>query len=147
VVWWAENMNAPILWWNALHVRIALSPAWGYFFWGFLVLTAGMAALSAAKLIQPAWTPVSATARLLADGVGSVLFCWLLRAHVVAGIMIAGVPAERAAEIAAAVNFWMARMFPFGVIVGVVTACVNGVRIYRLKNGGGSDGFRRAPEE
>jgi hypothetical protein len=147
VVWWAENMNSPILWWNALHVRIALSPAWGYFFWGFLVLTVGTAALSAAKLIQPAWTPVSATARLLVDGAGSVLFCWLLRAHVVAGIMIASIPAERAAEFASAVNLWMAKMFPVGVIAGVVTVCVDGVRIYRLTRGGRGDGSQRSTEE
>jgi hypothetical protein len=146
-VWWAENMTSPILLWNMLHVRIALSPAWEYFFWGFLALTAGTAALSAAKLIQPAWTPLSATARLLVDSAGSVLFCWLLRAHIVARVVIAGVPAERAAEVTSAVNFWMARMFPVGVIVGVVTVCVDGVRIYRLKSGGRGDGFRRLTEE
>jgi len=61
--------------------------------------------------------------------------------------MIAGVPAERAAEIASAVNFWMARMFPFGAIVGVVTVCVNGIRIYRLRSGSRSDGFRHLTEE
>jgi hypothetical protein len=146
-VWWAENMTSPILLWNMLHVRIALSPAWGYFFWGFLVLTAGTAALSAAKLIQPSWTPLSATARLLVDGAGSVLFCWLLRAHIVAGVAIAGVAAERATEITAAVNFWMARMLPVGVIVGVVTVCVDAVRIYRLMSGGPDGGFRRVTEE
>jgi hypothetical protein len=142
-VWWAENMTSPILLWNALHVRIALSPAWGYFFWGFLVLTAGTAALSAAKLIQPSWTPLSATARLLVDCAGSVLFCWLLRAHIVAGVAIAGVSAERAAEITAGINFWMGRMLPVGVIAGVVTVCVDAVRIYRLKSDGPGGGFRR----
>jgi hypothetical protein len=60
---------------------------------------------------------------LLADGAGSVPFCWLLRAHIVAGGVIEGVPAERAAEITAAINLWMARMFPVGVLVGVVTDC------------------------
>jgi hypothetical protein len=141
-VWWVENMSSPIVW-NMLHVRIALSPAWEYFFWGFLAVTAGTAALSAAKLIQPGWTALSATVRLLLDCAGSGLFCWLLQANIVAGVVIADVSAERAAEITSGVNFWMARMFPVGVIVGVVAVCFDGFRIYRLKSDGPGGGFRR----
>jgi hypothetical protein len=41
----------------------------------------------------------------------------------------------------------MARMFPVGVIAGVATVCVDGVRIYRLTRGGRGDRFRPSTEE
>ena len=132
--WWAANMSSPIVL-NHPQLRISLSPLWPYFFWGFLVLTLANAGLAGVNLARPYWTGLRATLRLLSDGAGSALFCWLLKANIVAGIAVANVSSERALELTNVINLWMGRMFPVAVVVGVVIACCDVYRIVRLKTG------------
>jgi hypothetical protein len=131
-VWWAGNMAPPLVW-NTFHLRIELSSGWGYFYWGFLGLTGCGAALAAVNLTRPYWSELRAVLRLLLDGAQSALFCWLLQAKVVTGVAITGASAQRSGEMAAAVDVWMARMLPLGVILAVVALWTNGYRIYRTR--------------
>jgi hypothetical protein len=129
-VWWAGNMASPMVWY-AFRLQISLSPVWAYFYWGFLGLAGCGAALAAVNLTRPYWTGLRAALRLLLDGAQSALFCWLLTAKVVTGVGIAGTSAQRASELAAAVDVWMGRMLPVGVILAVVILWTDGYRIYR----------------
>ena len=54
------------------------------------------AALSAVSLLHPYWTLRRAVARLLIDVAGSGIFCWLLQANILASIVIATVPPDKA---------------------------------------------------
>jgi hypothetical protein len=81
--------------------------------------------------------------RLLLDAAQSALFCWFLTAKVVTGVAITGTSAQRSGEMAAAVDVWMARMQPLGVILAVVVMWVDGYRIYRAKRA--DQGLRLQP--
>jgi hypothetical protein len=123
-VWWASYMYAPGF--------VVLAPLWAWFFWGFLVLTLANAALAAVNLMYPHWTGWRAALRLATDCAAGALFCWLMKADVLAGISVAGLTAERAAELTSAINGWMEKSFPIAVAVCVVIAAVDGYRVLRV---------------
>jgi hypothetical protein len=130
-VWWTAHMSSsPML--NQVTLRISLAPAWRYFFWGFLLLAFANIGLAAVNLARPYWTAPRATIRLVSDIAGSVLFCWLLKANLLVEIAGANIPLLKAVQLTGAINFWMARMFPLAVILGVVIAFVNIFRIARV---------------
>jgi hypothetical protein len=114
-------------------VTITLAPTWRSLFWGFLLLGVGNMAASAVNLFRPYWTWVRATIRLVSDCAGSVLFCWLMKANIVASISVANVAPERTAQIAHAINWWSAKMFPFAIAVCVLIALVDAYRIVRVR--------------
>ena len=60
---------------------------------------------SAINLFRPFWTWVRATVRLVSDCVGSVLFCWLMKANIIAAISVVNVAPEKTAQIAHAINW------------------------------------------
>jgi hypothetical protein len=130
---WATNMYHPV----ALipDIRISVSPLWLWFFWGFLLVCLANSALSAVAFTRPYWTTERAILRLLTDGVGSALFCWLMKANILIGFTIANVSPERTAEISNIINMWAVKLFPFAVTMGIWIACANGYRIVRLKMG------------
>ncbi len=132
LIWWAANMSSPVVL-NHADLRISLSPLWRYFFWGFLCLALVNTALSAVNLMRPYWTVPRATVRLLSDGAGAALFCWLLKAHILAGIVAANVSSDRALQITDAVNLGMASILPVAIAVSAVIALVDGFRIARVK--------------
>lgn len=133
VVWWIGFMWSPVLI-DRPDLRIVLSSSsWAYFYWGFGVLTLANLGVSATNLLRPYWTRLRATLRLVTDLVGSGLFCWILKAHPLAEISIANVPASRTLEITNQINLWAERALPFAVIVGVVIAAVNVYRIVRVR--------------
>jgi hypothetical protein len=113
-------------------IRITLSPAWTYFFWGFLLLAVFNLGLAGVNLMRPYWTGLRASLRLVSDGLGCVLFCWLLKANILAEIAVHGVSPERALQIRDAANLAMARSFVMAVIFCVVMAAVNVHRIVRV---------------
>jgi len=78
IPWWIAYLRGP-----QILGLVWLSPVWSYFFWGFLIITAGNAAFSAVCLMRPFWTTQRALVRLLSDSFGSVLFLWLLKSDVV----------------------------------------------------------------
>ena len=130
-VWWTTNMSSQLVL-NEVNLRISLAPAWRYFFWGFLLVAVVNIALAAANFARPYWTARRAALRLVNDIAGSVLFCWLLKSNLLVEIAAAGISTVKAVQLTAAINLWMARMFPVAVIVGVVIAVVNIFRIVRV---------------
>ncbi len=131
-VWWAANMSSPVVL-NHPNLRISLSPLWPYFFWGFLLLALVNTALAGVNLMRPYWSGLRAALRLLTDCVGAALFCWLLAANVLAGIAAVNLSSERALEITNLINYWMARMLPFAIAVGIAIAATDIYRLIRLK--------------
>ena len=129
--WWTAHISSRMLL-NQENLRISLAPAWRYFFWGFLLVALVNIALAVANLARPYWTARRATFRLLSDIAGSVLFCWLLKANILAEIAGASIPPLKAAQLTGAINFWMARMFPVAVIFVMVIAVVNAFRVVRV---------------
>jgi hypothetical protein len=130
-VWWTAHMSSGVVL-NQVNLRISLSPAWRYFFWGFLLIAFVNIALAAVNLARPYWTALRATFRLVSDIAGSVLFCWLLKSNLLLEIAGASIPPAKAVQLAAVINLWMARMFPLAIIFGVVIAVVNIFRIVRV---------------
>jgi hypothetical protein len=114
-------------------VRITLTPAWWYFFWSFLAVNLANLTLSAVNLARPYWTVRRAALRLLIDAAGSALFCWLLKANLLAEISLRGISAERAAAIAGAINAWMSRSLPIAVLLGLAIALGNIYRVVRVR--------------
>lgn len=128
VIWWITMMSTPQVL-DRIDVKISLAPVWPCFFWGFLLLSLSLIVLSTANLLRPYWTRVRASLRLAGDCIGSVLFCWMLQAHIFAQISVPNVPAERTAEITRAINYWAARSLPIAIVICVVIA---GADIYRI---------------
>jgi hypothetical protein len=130
-VWWTAQMSSDVVL-NQVNLRISLSPAWRYFFWGFLLVAFVNIGLASVNLARPYWTTRRASIHLVSDVAGSILFCWLLKANILAEIAGANIPPLKAVQLTGAINFWMARMFPVAVILGVVIALVNIFRLARV---------------
>jgi hypothetical protein len=133
--WWAGNMSSPIVL-NHPAIRITLSPLWSYVYWGIPILALVTAGLAAANLMRPYRTRVRAAIRLLSDGAGSVLFCWVLKVNMLAGIAMPHLTPAKASEFVNAVNWWAAKMLPVGMILGVVVAAVNVYKLVSVKPAG-----------
>jgi hypothetical protein len=130
-VWWMAHMYSGVVL-NQLNLRVVLAPTWRYFFWGFLLVALVNIALAVANLTRPYWTARRATFRLVSDIAGSALFCWILKAKLLAEIAGATISPVKAAQLTAAIDLWMARMFPVAVIVGIMIALVDIFRIVRV---------------
>lgn len=130
--WWITSMPTRVLL-DRPEIRIVLSPVWRYFFWGFLLLTLANVAFAGVNILRPYWSVLRAAFRLASDFTGSALFCWLLKAHILAEIVVPKTPAARTIEITNAINLWMARAFPVALAVGVVIVLIDIRRILRAK--------------
>jgi hypothetical protein len=130
--WWISALPNGVLL-DRPEVRILLAPVWRYFFWGFLLLALANMALAGGNLVRPYWSALRAAFRLASDFAGSALFCWMLKANVLAEIVVPNTPASRTIEITNAINLWMARGFPVAVAVGVVIVLIDARRIFRAK--------------
>jgi hypothetical protein len=131
-VWWALNASMRVLNLGSA-VRIELSPQWVWFFSAYLVLAAGNAAISAANLLHPYWTVRRATLRLLTDGIGAALCCWLLRAHIVTSFSASSLTAEKSLQITQAIDYWMCKAFPWAIVASLILAAADIFRIVRVK--------------
>jgi len=131
-IWWAANMSSPIVL-NHPNLQITLAPLWSTFYWAFLVTTFVNIVAAGVNIARPYWTILRASFRLVTDCAGSVLFCWLLKSNILAGFTAAGVSAERAVVITNAINLWMEKMFPAGVLLCLVIAANGVYRIARLR--------------
>ena len=131
-VWWAANIGSPL----AMHLgplHLTLAPVWNWFFWAILLLTVANIGFAAVNLVHPYWTVRRVVFRLLVDIAGSVFFCWLLKANIVVGFEAPQLSPGRALAVVNGMNFWMARMFPWAVIVCVAIALGNAWRLVWLK--------------
>ena len=99
--------------------QLTLAPEWRIFFWSFLVLAAANIAIAGVNLVQPYWTRLRASLRLVADGLGAGLFCGLLKAQVLVRISASSLPAPKAVELTSLINRWMARMLPWAIVTNV----------------------------
>jgi len=130
--WWWVTFFLPF---GSLHffkLTVTMSPAWGYYFWGYLVLALANSALAATNLMRRYWTTARASARLVSDAIGAGLFCWLLKGNFLVSMALPGLATDKAAILTAAINHWANSCFPCGVVVGVVIAGFNIDRIYRV---------------
>jgi len=139
-IWWACWVGG--LWYQTLirfsGVSITLAPKWRYFFWGFMALAIANTVASTVNLFRPYWTAVRASLRLLFDGIGSALFCWLIKSNLVVAISVTNVAPEKTAQIAHAINWWSAKMFPWVIAVGLLIALGDVYRIIRLRSNAGA---------
>lgn len=130
--WWVANMAPPLsVHFGSLH--IALTAQWTIFFWATLALTLANAVLASINVVRPFWTAQRITARLFVDLIGAVFFCWLLRANIVAAVASPTFSPEKSLAVTQSMNQWMARMFPWAVVVCVVVAAANLWRFVHLK--------------
>jgi hypothetical protein len=90
-------------------------------------------AIAAANFVHPYWTRLRAVLRLVADLGGAAIFCWLLKAHLVASIVAPNLTSAKALEITNAANYWMDKVFPMGVVVGAIVLGCNAYRVWRAK--------------
>jgi hypothetical protein len=137
IVWWVDAFWSRTMF-RLPALQITLAPVWRYFFWGFLFVSVVNIALAAENLSRPYWTRLSASIRLASDGAGSILFCWLLRANVLAVITVPNVAAAKTLAITNAINLWdSSKIFPAAVIFCVAIAAFDIYRIIRVKGGVG----------
>jgi len=139
LIFWASNMYSPsITFYPGFHVTLA--PVWSYFFWGYLLTCCSITVLAAVNLWHPYWTVQRAVARLVTNGVGSALLCWLLKANIVTGFASPDLSAARALDLVRATNAWLDKLFPAGVVMVIVIALADGYRIWRLSQRRGTIG-------
>jgi len=129
---WAAKM-APLLLVDQPGLQLLVTPLWHTFFWGLLAFLVALTGLAAGNVIRPYWTISRATVRLAIDLAGSALFCWLMQANIFRAIHLAHMPPARAAEIANAVNMWMADLFPVVVLVNLVIVAIDIHRMVRVR--------------
>jgi hypothetical protein len=132
-VWWALNASPRVLNLGSM-VRIELGPQWVWFFPAYLVLAAANAALAAANLLHPYWTVRRATLRMLSNCVGAVLFCWLLRAHIVTSFSAPALTAEKSLQVTQAIGFLVDKAFPWAIVVALAVAAAGIYRIVRVRD-------------
>jgi hypothetical protein len=118
---------------NFYGAQIMLAPVWQIFFWSFLVLAVANIAMAGVNLFHPYWTRQRASLRLLSNGLGGALVCWMLKTHIFTGISAPSIPAEKAIELTNLINTWIARTLPWAIVTVVVILCFDGYRIMRLR--------------
>jgi hypothetical protein len=113
--------------------QITLASVWKIIFWSYLILSTCNLAISGVNLFRPYWTRRRATFRLVADGLGAGLFCWLLKTQVLVGISASSLPAAKAIQLSNLINFWMVRMLPWAIVATLVILSFDGYRIMRVR--------------
>src|SRR5580692_618874 len=124
-------------------VQISPAPVWKIIFWSFLALAVANIALAGVNLFRPYWTRLRASLRLLFDGVGGALFCWSLKAQVLAAISVPGLPAPKAVELTRLINMLLTKALPWSAVTILVILAFDAYRIMRVRSGrrrGGSMG-------
>ena len=131
-LWWALNASHRILIFGS-GIRLELRPEWVWFWAACLSLAAANAALAASHLLHPYWTVRRATLRLLGDCAGAILFCWLLRAHMVTSFSASSLSAEQSLHLTRAIGYWMGQAFSWTIAASVILAAADIYRIVRVK--------------
>ena len=128
VAWWAAYMDRTVIsFGDSLH--IALKPQWLMFFWFYLLELVISAATAAYSLFRPGFSWLQAALRVLNSLIGCVLFCWLLRTGIVAGMSGPSLTPQKSIEITNAINQWSVTVFPLGVILSVIIVAIEITKI------------------
>jgi hypothetical protein len=130
---WFVGMFWPLQSVDFYGAQITLAPVWKSLFWSFLALAVVNVTLAGVNVVRPYWTPLRATFRLLCDGVGGGLFCWLLKSHALVGISAPSISVTKAAILTSVINLLMARTFPWAIVATLAILCFDAYRIYRLR--------------
>ncbi len=110
------------------------APVWQTIFWSFLALAVANVALAGVNLFRPYWTWPRASLRLLFDGIGGALFCWLLKAQVLAGIGAPGLAVSKAVELTNLINALMSKTLVWAVVTMLVILAFDAYRIIRVRS-------------
>jgi hypothetical protein len=127
ILWWMAYVSSPVLL-DGPVFKLSLAPVRVYFFWGYLAIALFNIALAVANLRRGYWTVLRATCRLTIDIAGGALFCWLMKAHLVAALYIANLGSTQASTL----NVWMDRCLPIALIIAVIVAASDLARIVRV---------------
>jgi hypothetical protein len=133
-IWWATMMRSETIF-DRAGVRVVLNPEWHVFVYILLGLIIAGAILSLLNLIRPYWTSGRAWIKLGMDCASATLWCWFVKAHMLAEIAAPNLSAARAAHIVGAINTNMAKAFPFavfGCLLAIALADVG--RLIRMKS-------------
>ncbi len=141
-VWWIAHASSPHIL-NGPHIQVVLTSQWMTFFWGFLMLTSLQAGFATVNWIRPYWTRSRAFVRLALHAAGGALFCWILRAHLIADLEISNVGRGWAAEIRDDIHRWLERGFPFAVVAVMLALAPDLYRLIRI----GREGRRSVPSD
>ena len=134
LVWWIKGIWSQAVF-NFGEVQVVLAPVWHTLCWALLLLSLMSIAVSAANLARPYWSPLRSGLRLATDCIGSIIFCWFLKAHILASISGPNLSPAKAAEISDAINLNISKSLPFAVLACIiVVALSNGGRILRLRS-------------
>lgn len=128
LVWWGWNMAAPLDL-RLGNVHILLTREWTVFFWGILILTLASAAIAAVNFMRPWWTAPRVATRLALDIAGGAFFCAVLKANLLATIDWPSATPEKSALVVNQVNLWLARAFPFAIIICLLIVTINAWRL------------------
>lgn len=131
IFWWMAYASSPFLFAGPAF-KLSLAPVRVYFFWGYLAIALFNIALAVVNLRSRYWTGLRATCRLVIDLAGGVLFCWLMKANLVATLYIANLDPARTLAIKNAIHICMDRCFPIAVIVSAIAIVIDLMRIVRL---------------
>lgn len=115
--------------------QLTLNPIWFDFFWGYLLLAVFNILLAILNLRRPYWSLPRAFLKLLSDLAGGALFCWLLKANIVASIWLNQVDAAKTADIMHWIQFSMTVSFPVAVIAVTILIAFDAFRIFRVSRG------------
>ena len=133
-VWWVMDMWSLTIFHRG-GVRITFAPVWNDFLWAFLLLAMANIVLAALNLIRPYWTTVRASAQLVLTIGGAVTFCAMVKANILAEIVMPNLEPSRAAEIVNRINTIVSKSFPFAVFAGAIIVALSGVgRLIRMRN-------------
>lgn len=116
--------------------KLTLNPVWFDFFWAYLAAGLGNIVLAILNLRRPYWSLSRATFKLAADLAGGALFCWLLKANVVASIWMPQMDSAKAEGFMHWVRFSMNVSFPVAVIAVTVLVVVDAFRVFRVSRRG-----------
>ena len=131
VCWWIKHAP-PAVNFPMLHVSLLFTSGFPWFFWGFLLVSLCSGAIAVAHLVHPYWTRRRAIVNLVVDLLGSILFCTLFRANPLAAIFDPDIQPGQSAAAAQAINHWLITLYPWCLVVAVITTGVNLYRIWRL---------------
>lgn len=131
ICWWIKHAP-PAVNFPMLHVSLLFTSGFPWFFWGFLLVSLCSGAIAVAHLVHPYWTRSRAIINLIVDLLGSILFCALFRANPLAAIFDPDIQPGQSVAAAQTINHWLITLYPWCLLIAVITTGVNLYRIWRL---------------